>query len=104
MEPSGRLNLGIEWTWRIEAQRSILCGSSGDERRWTSAFARVLGSCVVEATLVGRLPEIDVALSNGLHIASFSTAEGQPGWYLLDRREPNAESLSVERGVLIKGR
>ena len=51
--------------------------------------------------LFGRLPEVSVALENGLFLASFMTAEGDPGWALADRRAPGAERwLSVKAGRL----
>jgi len=32
------------------------------------------------------LPEIEVVTETGLRLLSFSTAGGQPEWYIIDRR------------------
>ena len=68
--PVGELTLMIEWSWRIEGKRRIWCGSWSDEDRWPRAFARLSGTTIVSISLIGRLPEIDLALSNGLHVVS----------------------------------
>ncbi len=104
LNPRGTASLGIEAEWRIEGPRSILCGSSGEERLWRRTFDRLQGATVVEATLFGRLAEIDVALSNGLHIVSFAALEGQPEWSLNDCRDGQGRWLSVARGTLTESR
>jgi hypothetical protein len=91
----------IEWSWRIEGRRSILCGSWSDEQKWPRAFKLVQNAKIVEAALFGRLPEIELSLSNGVHVLSFMTAEGNPEWAVFDRRGDKSRSLSVHRGELI---
>ena len=54
---------------------------------------------VVELSVVGRLPEIVVALTEGLYVSSFMTAEGDPQWALFDRRS-GLKTLSVKEGCL----
>lgn len=98
-QPDGELTLMIEWSWRIERPRSILCGSWSSERRWPFLFNHLIGSTVSNIEFFGRLPEISVALSNGLRVVSFMTAEGQPSWALI-ARHPNLGSLGVKRGSL----
>ena len=97
------MSLMIEWSWRIERPRSILCGSFSEETKWPGAFAKLVGSTVEGVSIFGRLPEVSLAFSNGLHLSSFMTAEGQPQWTLFDRREPKTSWLAVERGVLSYG-
>lgn len=84
--PAGEMGLMIEWSWRIEAARSILCGSWSDETRWPAALDRLRGATVTDLTTFGRLPEVAIALSGDLHVTSFMTAEGDPAWALFDRR------------------
>jgi hypothetical protein len=86
--PKGPFGLKIEWSWRIEGKRRIWCGSWSDEAGWPRAFRRLLGSTVSSISLFGRLPEIDMRLSNGLHIVSMMTAEGDPQWVLSERGKP----------------
>ena len=96
--PKGEMSLMIEWSWRIEGRRSILCGSWSDEQKWPRAFKLVRSASVAEAILFGRLPEIELCLSNGVRVLSFMTAEGNPMWTLFDR--DGDRWLCVRRGIL----
>jgi hypothetical protein len=95
--PTGELELMIQWSWRIESAVSILCGSWSEEHLWEPSFDLLRNKVVVELSAVGRLPEIVVALTEGLYVSSFMTAEGDPQWSLFDRRE---RTLSVLEGQL----
>lgn len=97
--PEGELTLMIEWSWRIERPQSILGGSWSSERKWPGLFRQITGTTVESVEIFGRLPEISVGLSNGLHVVSFMTAEGQPEWAILTRK-PFIGYLSVKRGKL----
>lgn len=83
--PVGQMGLMIQWSWRIEDSSSILCGSWSDAKKWPVTFERLLNAQVTEVSVFGRLPEIDIGLSNRLHVVSFSTTEGQPQWALFCR-------------------
>lgn len=98
--PIGEWTLGIEWSWRIEGKRYIWCGSWSKEERWPRAFSRMCGARVVSVSLYGRLPEISLALSNGLHLLSMMTAEGDPGWWLTKRENAGFASIRVRAGRL----
>ena len=98
--PRGEWTLCIEWSWRIEGKRRIWCGSSSDEKRWPRAFARLMGARVTCVSLYGRLPEISLDLSNGLHLLSMMTAEGDPEWGLTQRSGGNSISIDVRAGRL----
>ena len=98
--PQGAMSLMIEWSWRIEGRRSILCGSWSDDEKWPKAFRLACNATVASATLFGRLPEIELCLSNGVHVLSFMSAEGNPHWVLFDRRGDVPRWLRVRRGVL----
>ena len=97
--PRGEISLMIEWSWRIERPRSILGGSWSSENKWPGMFRQLVGTTVTEVHTFGALPEILVSLSNGLRVASFMTADGQPQWALITRT-PKLGSLGVQRGVL----
>jgi hypothetical protein len=96
--PRGEWTLRIEWSWRIEGKRRIWCGSWSDGERWPRAFARLEGAKVASIVLYGRLPEIDLGLSNGLHLVSMMTAEGDPMWVLTKRSEGMSSSIRVRAG------
>lgn len=98
--PRGELGLMIEWSWRIENTASILCGSWSEEPLWEPTFDLLRNKAVVELSVVGRLPEIVVALTESLYVSSFMTAEGDPQWSLFDRRDTILKTLSVQEGRL----
>jgi hypothetical protein len=100
--PRGEITIGIEWSWRIEAAISVVCGSWSEEDLWEPAFDLVRNSSVKALSIIGRLPEIDLALSDGRHLLSFMTAEGDPEWSLIDRRSGSVISVSVRDGLLFK--
>jgi hypothetical protein len=97
--PEAPFGLTIEWSWRIEGKRRIWCGSWSDESRWPRAFASLLGSKVASISFFGRLPEIDLGVSNGLHIVSMMTAEGDPRWVLSERGTPG-QAFMIKAGRL----
>ena len=96
--PRGEWSLFIAWSWRIEGKRRIWCGSWSDGERWPRAFARLQNASVAAVTLVGRLPEIDLTLANGLHLVSMMTAEGDPSWALTKRVDGASLSMAVRAG------
>lgn len=97
--PKGELTLMIEWSWRIERPQSILGGSWSSEQKWPGMFGKIIGATVESVEIFGRLPEISVGLSNGLHVVSLMTAEGQLEWTILTR-DPFIGNLCVKRGRL----
>jgi hypothetical protein len=96
--PCGEFTLMIEWSWRIEDSTRIVCGSWSEDELWMPALDRLRGTIVVEAKLFGRLPEIAIALSSGLHLLSFATADGDPEWTLFDRRGNETTAFSIQDG------
>ncbi len=80
----GDYTVMIEWSWRIENDNAILCGSWSDEEGWEEVFKSLIGREVQDVSLHGRLPELSISLAGGLHVASFMTAEGQPMWSIFD--------------------
>ena len=96
----GDATLMIEWSWRIEQPRSILCSSWSDERQWNKAFAQILNATVSRVECFGNLSKISISLSNGLRVVSLMTAEGQPSWALI-LKQLHAKSVDVSRGRLV---
>lgn len=82
----GELTVMIEWSWRIEGEDKILCGSWSDEQAWEEVLKPLVGRRVQDVSLFGRLPELSIALAGGLYVASFMTADGQPQWTIFDHR------------------
>ena len=102
--PTGQMGLMVEWSWRIERPRSILCGSFSEESKWPGAFTRLLGATVESVMTFGRLPEISIGLSNRLRVVSLMTSEGQPRWVLFDRHLPDTRWLTVRNGRIVHER
>jgi len=90
----------IEWSWRIEGKRRIWCGSWSDDEKILPYLQKLLGRRVTSVASFGRLPEIEMSFSGGLHLLSMMTAEGDPGWALFDRRGTRQASMSVRLGRL----
>ena len=98
--PCGEFSLMIQWSWRIESATSILCGSWSKEPLWQPTFDQLRNKVVAELSVVGRLPEIVVALSESFYVSSFMTAEGDPQWCLFDRRDAALRTMTVKDGCL----
>lgn len=98
--PRGEWTLMIEWSWRVEGKRKVWCGTFSDGERWPRAFSRLEGASVASVKLYGRLPEIDLGLSNGLHVLSMMTAEGDPAWKLSKQAEGSSTCIHVVSGRL----
>lgn len=99
--PQGEMGLMIQWSWRIEGRRSILCGSWSDEARWPRALAWLTRGRVERVATFGRLPELDLTLSTGLHVVTLMTATRDPAWTLFDRRGALCRWLRVRSGRLL---
>lgn len=91
----GNVTLMIEWSWRIEAPRSIVVGSFDTERRIQSKPQILKGQRITDIAISCRLPEISIAFSNKNWLHSFATEAGQPEWALIFRGEG---SVFVRRG------
>lgn len=60
--PVGEIGLMVNWSWRIEHARSIVCGSWSDEALWQPSFDRLVGREIIDLTTFGRLPEVMLTL------------------------------------------
>jgi len=78
--PEGEVTIIVDYGWRVERQRSIFCGSGDSKRRWESVSKKLHGASILSAQVVGRIPELQLKLSNGLWLVTFSRYEGQPNW------------------------
>jgi hypothetical protein len=90
----------IQWSWRLEGKRRIWCGSWSDDEKWPSLLGRLVGVNVSDIVLFGRLPEVSVAFSNGLHLLSLMTADGDPSWGLTKREGGLTNFVGVRAGRL----
>ncbi|MDX8400544.1 MAG: hypothetical protein R8K20_09910 [Gallionellaceae bacterium] len=49
----GEITVMADFGWRVERQRSILCGSDDSKRRWVSASKKLLGASIISGQVVG---------------------------------------------------
>ncbi len=96
----GLVSLGVEWSWRIEDQRAIRCGSWSEEDLWESAFDLLREARVARCELFGALPEVVITTETGIRFLSFATTDGQPRWHLIDRRGEGDRWFTVRDGQL----
>src|SRR5687767_6475671 len=54
--PIGEIAIGIEWSWRIEEETSIICGSWSKEELCEPAFDLIRNAQVTGLSLFGRIP------------------------------------------------
>jgi len=101
--PEGEVSLGVEWSWRIEDQAAIRCGSWSEEDLWEPALDGLRNARILRCELFGTLPEVAVTTDGGIRFLSFSTTDGQPQWYLVDRRTDAPRWFTVREGQLHLG-
>lgn len=104
-DPHGEYTVMIEWSWRIESEDAIICGSWSDEANQEDVLKSLIGRSVEDVWTFGRLPELCVALTGGIYVTSFMTAEGQPEWTIIEQSHEGKEprSISVENGRVVEG-
>jgi hypothetical protein len=98
--PNGEMGPNDPVSWRIENRTSIVCGSWSEERLWEPTFDLLRNRSIVDLSVMGRLPEVVVALAEDRYVSSFMTAEGDPSWALFDRRSDSLRTLNVRGGIL----
>lgn len=96
----GDITIMIEWDWRAEKELSIICGSSVESDKIESFLSTLVGSKMTELTTTGKLPELEIKLSNGITLKSFMTDIGQPEWAFFDHRKNSFPTLAVEDGLI----
>ena len=97
--PQGEVTVMVDYDWRVESQRSIVGGSNNSRKRCISIAQKLLNAKVSSAKVVGRLPELELQLSNGFWVVTFSHNKGQPSWTVLFS-SLGLGALCVERGKL----
>jgi hypothetical protein len=101
--PEGEVSLGVEWSWRIEDQTAIRCGSWSEEDLWEPAFDLLRNTQIARCELFGVLPEVTITTGSGIRFLSFSTTDGQPQWHLVDRSDGPPRWFSVREARLHLG-
>jgi hypothetical protein len=76
----GEYCIGVQWSWRVENPRSIQFGSFSTDRVITSRIHRLRDRTLKRFTIFGRIPELQIEMSDNLWLTSFMTSDGQPQW------------------------
>jgi len=92
--PSGAATICIEWSWRIEDNNKIIIGSFSEPNEINQSVELLQNSRIDAISFFGHLKEIDVLLSNGNRLSSYSTVGGDPCWSI----RINQTYLSFENG------
>jgi hypothetical protein len=87
VEGKGELTIMIEWSWRVESEKSITFGSWSEEEAISNGLRSLEGKKVEGFSFYSRLPELMVQLSNNYWVCSFSTIEGSPEWSLIAKNK-----------------
>jgi hypothetical protein len=98
--PTGQISIEVGEGWRIEDTDAIRCGSWSEEALRSSSVECFLNAAIEDVRLFGRLPEIDLTSSCGLHWVSFTLSEGQPDWAIVDRRGAVPVWFDVAGGLI----
>ena len=94
----GLATVMLEGIWRVERQHSIDFGADSAGRRIALRLRQIRRLVVQSIRLEGRLPELEIGLSNGRYVKSFMSWEAQPRWVLF---LPDESWLCVSRGRVI---
>ncbi|MEO5802247.1 MAG: hypothetical protein ABIR24_01855 [Verrucomicrobiota bacterium] len=76
----GKWGIAFDYCWRVEGKRSVLFGSSSGDRKINRGISTLVHNFIQEISLVGSLPELNIQLSEGKWIHSFTASENQPEW------------------------
>ena len=96
----GQISVGLEFSWRIEFDRVIVCGSGGNREIWDTHLKRIRGATAATLSVFGRVPELCLELSTGHRLLTFSLDESGPEWALTDRRGSEDIWLYFEKGTI----
>lgn len=96
---SGEISICLNFCWRIEKKKSIHVGTGESEKRLQNAIKELVNATIVSAQIVGRLPELQIELSNNLWLTTFERYSGQPSWSI-HFKSPEEKCIEIRAGKL----
>lgn len=96
--PIGEVEVMIEWSWRIEDLKSIILGSWSDNEEIDKFPELVVGKRIKDVQFTGRIPELELTLTDNLWLLTFMTEKGYPGWSI---KFKNGAWLSYDDGSFV---
>lgn len=98
--PQGEITVIVDFDWRVERKKSIMGGSHDERKHCIALSCKLLGAMIKTARVVGRIPELEIELSNNLWVSTFSHDKGQPTWAVMFKAL-KLGTLCVKRGCLV---
>jgi hypothetical protein len=80
--PKGEFTIGIEWSWRLENNNTIVLGSWSDDDIINKIKILLKDQVINKVSFFSRLKEIEIQTKDNYWLLSFATAEGDPEWSL----------------------
>ncbi len=100
--PRGEMGLSLTWGWRVEGRRSVLCSFLTENLPWPKLLACLTRGTIASVAITGRLPEISVEFSTGLHIVSIRVEPLYPDWAIFDRTGAKSATSASERWLHVQ--
>jgi hypothetical protein len=94
----GQASVILEWDWRIEDGKNIVCGSSNSAPEIETGIECLIGQSINSINVEGRIPELVIKFSNGLRLQSMAMVAGNPQWCV---RQMDDTFLSWENGSAV---
>ena len=85
--PNGEFTIGIEWSWRLENNNSIILGSWSDDDIINNVKSILKDQVIKKISFFSRLKEINIETKDGYWLLSFATAEGDPEWSIRNKNK-----------------
>ena len=76
----GEFYIRYDWDWRLEDDKTIICGSSNAGPKIAHTAETLIGLEVVSLELYGSPPEVEISFSNGQRLRSMAMVSGYPQW------------------------
>ena len=96
----GQACISVEWDWRVEAEETVLYGSSNSGPEIESGIVALRGTTIHGLSVVGQVPELRVQFSNGHRLCSMVMVSGDPEWSI---RLPDGRRAYPKGGRLLVG-
>ncbi len=85
--PKGEFTIGIEWSWRLENNNSIVLGSWSDDDIINTIKSILNDQVIKKISFFSRLKEIEIETKDGNWLLSFATAEGDSEWTIRNKNK-----------------
>lgn len=96
----GQACIGVEWDWRVEAQGTVLYGSSNSGPQIDAGIHTLQGETITSMSVAGDVQELVIHFSNGHCLRSMAMVTGGPAWSIrtLDNQWVDVRDGGVDIG------